>query len=133
VSCTAYRGPEVPLSVQAMQRVLAFTRRSSDAPALSGALASLIRSSFWSLADINLLLKMVEADAEHADVAHYLFEIGAERQVPAGTQLSLARAVLTGTITVSRRTAVTGAAYHSQNVPVDFRPLSSAMEHISST
>jgi hypothetical protein len=120
-----FRGPIVPLSAQAMQRVLAFCRRSEDPRALSGGLVCLVGSRFWGLADPNLLLKMIEADAQHADVASRLFDtrwIGDRDPVKL---LDLANSVLKGKVPTSRNTSVAAAAFCAQNISINFEPLTS--------
>lgn len=123
-----FRGPHVPLSAQVMQRVAALARRSSDSHVLSGSLVCLMGSSFWSFTDDSLLLKMIEADAKHADVATRLFDIRFQGNRHMDRLLGVAKAILNGEVVVSRNTGTAAAAYCAQNLPVNFQPLTSAIQ-----
>lgn len=126
-----FDGPHVPLSVQVIQRVVGFARRSGDRQALSGALASLIGSSFWQLIDEKLLLKLIEADSEHADVAHRLFDRHGEQQKNTGKLLDLAKSVIEQARWASRNTGCAAADYCARNLATNFDPLTSVIRPTS--
>jgi hypothetical protein len=122
------RGPHVPLSVQAMRRVLGFAKRSIEAVALSGSLVALLSSRFLALADDELLLKMIHADRKYADTASHLFEIRQREPSEFIRVVNLAQTVLGSNVVVSRRTGNAAAACCTQNLPVNFRPLASELQ-----
>lgn len=118
-------GPRARTRRRDLRKILSVVRDSVDPAFLSGALFALVGSKFWDMADLAVLIKMLEADADFLDIGSVIFEQQQylRRPMPPALLLELAEAVVKGKVKTSTSVGTAAAQFLLQNKAVKLRPL----------
>ena len=121
-------GPKRGLPLLRMQTVLSAMRASADPSVAAGALYMLLGSNFLNMVKTRDVVRMLEADANFADVGAWLFAIHRRRGEDKSRVSEIAEAIVYGSSRVSHATAVAAARFLAVGKADPLPPLKSVIQ-----